>query len=96
MTEKGIVFGAIDDPVEQAPGGAEIGFDKADHPNASAILFDNLARGRDAVAVTGSAGTLTYADLCAEAARWGNAFAARAHHKRGDPRAGGRGLHRLL
>lgn len=67
---------AIVDPVVDAPGDREIGYRKADHPNCSATLFDNLARNPDAVAVTGPAGTLTYRALCAEAARWGNAFAA--------------------
>jgi benzoate-CoA ligase family protein len=67
---------AIIDPVGETSGAAEIGFDKADHPNASAILFDNLDRNPDALAVTGPAGTLTYRDLCSEAARWGNAFIA--------------------
>lgn len=66
----------ITDPVGETAGAAEIGFDKAEHPNASAILFDNLARNPDAVAVTGPLGSLSYAELCAEAARWGHAFAA--------------------
>lgn len=66
----------IVDPVCEAAGDLEIGFSKADHPNCSAILFDNLTRNPDAIAVTGPAGTLTYRELCAEAARWGNAFAA--------------------
>lgn len=66
----------IADPVGGTPGGGEIGFVKADHPNASAILFDNLARNPDKTAVTGPSGTLTYRELCAEAARWGNAFIA--------------------
>jgi len=67
---------AITDPVTDTPGDAEIGFRKADHPNCSAVLFDNLARNPDAVAVTGPAGSMTYRALCAEASRWGNAFAA--------------------
>lgn len=67
---------AIVDPVGETDGDREIGFSRADHPNCSATLFDNLDRNPDAVAVTGPAGTLTYRALCAEAARWGNAFAA--------------------
>ncbi|MGX1308723.1 benzoate-CoA ligase family protein [Amorphus suaedae] len=67
---------AIVDPVGETDGDREIGFVRADHPNCSATLFDNLDRKPDAVAVTGPAGTLTYRALCAEAARWGNAFAA--------------------
>ncbi|MVA81398.1 benzoate-CoA ligase family protein [Agrobacterium vitis] len=58
-----------------AHGAREIGFELPDIYNASAILFDNLARGRaDHVAVTGPAGTRTYAELCAEACRFGNAL----------------------
>jgi len=60
-----------------APGAREIGFTVPARYNASRILFDNLGQGRgDRVAVTGPAGTLTYAELCAEAARWGNGFAS--------------------
>lgn len=67
----------IDDPVgSDAPGSVEIGFDKAAHVNASAILFDNLARDPAALAVTGPLGRRTYGELCADAARWGHAFAA--------------------
>lgn len=73
----------ITDPVGDTSGGREIGFIKEDHPNASAILFDNLDRNPEAVAVTGPAGTLTYAELCASACRWGNAFIA-AGLQRGD------------
>lgn len=67
---------SIIDPVGETAGAAEIGFTKSDHPNCSAILFDNLPHNADNIAVTGSAGTLTYGELCAEAARWGNAFQA--------------------
>ena len=66
----------IADPVGETPGSAAIGFRRADHPNASAILWDNLARDPDAPAVAGPGGTLSYAALCASAARWGHAFAA--------------------
>lgn len=66
---------AISDPVGHTPGAEEIGFDKAKHANCSAILFDNLERNPDATAVIGSLGSFTYRELCAEAARWGNAFA---------------------
>lgn len=58
-------------------GAAEIGFTLPERYNASRILFDNLARGHGArIALTGPAGTLTYAELCAAAARWGNGFAS--------------------
>ncbi len=67
----------IVDPVgSETPGAREIGFDKTAHPNASAILFDNLKRNPDAQAVTGPMGTRTFAELCAEAAQWGHAFKA--------------------
>ena len=72
------------DPVEDtAPGAVEIGFDKALSPNCSSILWDNLTRNPDKNAVTGPAGTLTYAALIAEAAHWGHAFTA-AGLQRGD------------
>ena len=39
----------------------------------------NLAKGRgDKPALIGPAGTRTYAELCAQACRWGNGLAARA------------------
>ena len=66
----------IFDPVGETPGGAAIGFDKTGHPNCSAVLWDNLHRNPDKLALTGPAGEMTYAELCAEAARWGNAFRA--------------------
>lgn len=72
------------DPVpDDAPGALAIGFDKAAHPNCSDILWQNLARNPDKPAVTGPAGTRTYAELIADAARWGNAFRA-AGLARGD------------
>lgn len=68
---------AVADPVgDDTPGVREIGFRKAEHPNCSAILWDNLTRNPDKLAVTGPLGSLTYAELIAEAARWGNAFRA--------------------
>ncbi|GHF40251.1 benzoate-CoA ligase family protein [Seohaeicola zhoushanensis] len=66
----------IADPVGETRGAAEIGFDKAAHPNCSAILWDNLGRNPDKLALTGPAGDMTYRALCAEAARWGNALKA--------------------
>ncbi|MEY8843489.1 benzoate-CoA ligase family protein [Cribrihabitans sp. XS_ASV171] len=68
---------AIADPVTGTPpGAAEIGYDKAAHPNCSSILWRNLDRNPDKTAVIGPAGPMSYAELIAEAARWGNAFAA--------------------
>ena len=50
------------------PGSREIGFTIAERYNASRILFDNLARGRgEHLALTGPAGTRSYAELCARA-----------------------------
>jgi benzoate-CoA ligase family protein len=66
------ILDPVPDPV---PGAREIGFEKDRHANCSAILWDNLARNPDKVAITGPGGMLTYAELVAEAARWGNAFA---------------------
>jgi acetyl-CoA synthetase len=59
----------------ESPGASEIGFAMPQAYNASRILFDNLANGRgDRLALTGPAGTLSYAELCAEASRWGHGF----------------------
>jgi benzoate-CoA ligase family protein len=59
------------------PGAREIGFTVPERYNASAVLFDNLAAGRgDRPAVIGPAGQRSYAQLAADAARWGNAFTA--------------------
>lgn len=68
---------ALADPVaDDAPGAREIGFDRSRHRNCSAILWDNLERNPDKLALTGPGGDLTYRELVGEAARWGNAFAA--------------------
>ena len=65
----------VTDPVApHAPGSIEIGFDRTRHRNCSAVLWDNLDRNPDKLAVTGPAGDLTYRELCARAAKWGNAF----------------------
>lgn len=56
-------------------GAVEIGFTIPERYNASRVLFDNLAAGRsDKLAVTGSSGSRSYAELCADAARWGHGF----------------------
>lgn len=74
----------ITDPVgPDTPGAVTIGFNKAAHSNCSSILWDNLDRNPDKLAVTGPSGQLTYRELVAQAARWGNAFVA-AGLKRGD------------
>lgn len=66
----------ITDPVGTTAGAEEIGFDKSAHPNASAILFDNLVRNPDATALTGPAGTFTYRQVCDMATQWCAAFTA--------------------
>jgi acyl-coenzyme A synthetase/AMP-(fatty) acid ligase len=66
----------IDDQVPpENPGAREIGFAIPERYNASRILFDNLAHGRgERLALTGPAGTRSYAELCTEAAQWGHGF----------------------
>ncbi|EIG60731.1 MULTISPECIES: benzoate-CoA ligase family protein [unclassified Bradyrhizobium] len=77
--------GQINDQVPADCAGArEIGFSVPQVYNASRVLFDNLARGcGDKLALIGPAGTRSYAELCAEACRWGNGFASLGL-KRGD------------
>jgi benzoate-CoA ligase family protein len=54
-------------------GAREIGFSIPCLYNASRVLFDNLAKGHgDHLALTGPLGAATYAELCAEASRWGH------------------------
>jgi non-ribosomal peptide synthetase component E (peptide arylation enzyme) len=65
-------------------GAKEIGFTIPQAYNASRILFDNLSQGRgDRPALIGPAGTRSYAELCAEASRWGHGFRSLGL-KRGD------------
>ncbi|MBK3662103.1 benzoate-CoA ligase family protein [Bradyrhizobium diazoefficiens] len=65
-------------------GAHEIGFAVPESYNASRVLFDNLAKSRgNKLALIGPAGTRTYAELCADACRWGNGFASLGM-KRGD------------
>jgi len=65
-------------------GAREIGFTIPQQYNASRILYDNLSKGHgDRLALTGPAGTRSYAELCAEASRWGHGFQALGL-KRGD------------
>jgi len=53
----------------------EIQFSIAERYNASEILFQNIANGRgERPALVGPAGERTYAQLCDDAGRWGNAF----------------------
>ena len=70
-------------PADSA-GAREIGFSIPEIYNASRILFDNLDQGRsDRLALTGPLGALTYAELCAEASRWGHGLISLGL-KRGD------------
>jgi len=66
----------IDDAVPpNCPAAREINFSIPERYNASEVLFQNIANGRgDRPAVIGPAGQRTYAELCADAGRWGNAF----------------------
>ncbi len=64
-----------DKVLDDCPGAREIGFSLPPRYNASAVLFDNLARrngGRPAL--RGPAGTLSYDALCRLASRAGNAL----------------------
>ena len=70
-------------PTDSA-GAREIGFSIPSIYNASRVLFDNLDRGnRDRLALTGPLGDVTYAELCAEASRWGHGLISLGL-KRGD------------
>jgi benzoate-CoA ligase family protein len=56
-------------------GALEIGFLIPQAYNASRILFDNLSSGRgERLAIIGPGGTRSYAELCADASRWGHGF----------------------
>jgi len=66
------------------PGAREIGFTIPERYNASEVLFHNLGAGRgERLAVIGPGGARSYAQLAADAARWGNGFLALGH-SRGD------------
>ena len=67
----------------ESVGTREIGFSLPETYNASRILFDNLQRNGDRLALTGPFGAVTYAELCAEASRWGHGLIALGL-KRGD------------
>jgi benzoate-CoA ligase family protein len=66
------------------PGSREIGFTIPERYNTSCVLFDNLKRGSgDRLALIGPAGKRSYAELCADASRWGHGFQSLGL-KRGD------------
>jgi benzoate-CoA ligase family protein len=63
----------VDQVPTESAGAREIGFSIPTVYNASRVLFDNLAKGYgDRLALTGPLGAVTYAELCAEASRWGH------------------------
>src|ERR1700694_4418892 len=79
-----VVLDVADAAPSDSPGALEIGFTIPQQYNASRILFDNLSHGRgDRLALTGPAGTRSYAQLCAEASRWGHGLQSLGL-KRGD------------
>jgi benzoate-CoA ligase family protein len=62
---------------DDAPGAREIGFTIPDRYNAASVLFDNLDRGNaDRVAIHHAGGSMTYAELCAAASRFGHGLLA--------------------
>jgi benzoate-CoA ligase family protein len=74
----------VDQVSADSAGAREIGFSIPTVYNASRVLFDNLAkRYGDRLALTGPLGTVTYAELCAEASRWGHGLVSLGL-KRGD------------
>jgi acetyl-CoA synthetase len=65
----------VDKVPSDSPGALEIGFTIPQAYNAGRILFDNLSCGHgDRLAIIGPAGTRKYAELCADASRWGHGF----------------------
>lgn len=73
----------IDLVPHDAAGSREIGFSIPVRYNASAILFDNLSSGGHRCAVTGPAGSRTYAELAADACAFGAGLLS-LELKRGD------------
>ncbi len=67
----------IDTVPAGSPGSVEIGFSCPEQYNASAILFDNLAKGRaEKTAILSPSGDYSYGQMCAWANRFGNALLA--------------------
>lgn len=68
----------LDDPVPRdLPIARDVGFELPERYNASEILFGNLEAGRGGrTAVRSPAGDASYAELCADACRAGNALRA--------------------
>jgi benzoate-CoA ligase family protein len=77
MVSKPLAHEIADAVPQDCAGAREIGFAIPERYNASRVLFDNLATGFGGnIALTGPAGTRSYAELCAEACRWGSGFAS--------------------
>jgi len=75
--EKSDTAQLIDRVPRSGDAATEIGFTVPDRYNAAALLFDNLTKGNgERTAVISDAGTLTYAALCRNAIRFGNALLA--------------------
>ncbi len=67
----------VDNVPDDAAGAQEIGFAIPERYNASDILFGNLRAGRGGkVAIYSAAGNTSYAELCVNAARCGNALSS--------------------
>lgn len=65
----------VDHVPDDSPGAQEISFEARTHYNASEILFDNLKAGRaEKIAIYAATGNTSYGELCASAARAGNAL----------------------
>jgi benzoate-CoA ligase family protein len=65
----------VDQVPWDSPGAREVGFHIPQRYNASDVLFHNLQKGRvERPAAVGPAGARTFAQLCADANRWGNAL----------------------
>ena len=76
MVSKLLAHEIADGVPQDCAGAREIGFRLPERYNASRVLFDNLEGFGERLALTGPAGRRTYAELCAEACRWGNGLAS--------------------
>jgi acetyl-CoA synthetase len=75
MSDQTAIRAITDGVPADSLGAREIGFSVPERYNASEILFRNLTEGRgDRLAVAGPAGQRTYAELCTDSARFGNAL----------------------
>ena len=72
MEDQAATKPSVDRVPHDAPGSREIGFSVPQQYNASAILFDNVMAAGYRCAVTGPAGSRTYAELAADACAFGS------------------------